>query len=121
MTYESVKLVDSQVAPGVQYTIARMSFGRRIELMRRVRELARRVEFLEAGEDAAGKMEAGLLRAEVDRLYLEWGLQAISGLELDGAKATPTSLLESGPEELFREALEAVRSETRLSEAERKN
>jgi hypothetical protein len=121
MTYESVKTVDSQAAAGVRYSIARMSFGRRVELMRRVRELAKRVEFLEAGEDAGGKMDAGLLRAEVDRLYLEWGLRGVSGLELDGAEATPESLIENGPEELFREALEAVRVETGLTEAERKN
>lgn len=121
MTYESMKLVDSQVAPGVRYTIARMSFGRRIDLMRRVRELARRIEFLEAGEDAGAKMEAGLLRAEIDRLYVDWGLRSVTGLEVDGAEATPLSLLESGPEDLFREALEAVRAETGLTEAERKN
>ncbi len=121
MTYESVKLVESQLAPGVRYSVARMSFGRRIDLMRRVRELARRVEFLEAGEDAGAKMDAGVLRAEVDRLYVEWGLQSVAGLEVDGTEATPLLLAESGPEELFREALEAVRAETGLTEAERKN
>jgi hypothetical protein len=121
MTYESVKLFESQRVPGVTYSIARMSFGRRVDLMRRIRELARRIEFLEAGNDAAGKMDAGLLRAEIDRLYLEWGLKAVTGLELDGAEATPFSLAESGPEELFREALDAVRAETGLTEAERKN
>jgi hypothetical protein len=121
MTYESVKLVESQRAPGVQYTIARMSFGRRIDLMRRVRELARQVEFLESGQDAGGKMDAGVLRAEIDRLYVEWGLRSICGLKVDGAEATPLSLLESGPEELFREALEAVQAETGLTDAERKN
>jgi hypothetical protein len=121
MTYESVRLVESQLAPGVRYSIARMSFGRRIDLMRRVRELARRIEFLEAGQDAGAKMDAGVLRAEIDRLYIEWGLRSVCGLELDGAEATPLSLLESGPEELFREALAAVQAETGLTEAERKN
>lgn len=50
MDYESVVVVPSQVAGGVSFSVARMSFGRRVELMRRVRELAGRVEFLEAGE-----------------------------------------------------------------------
>ena len=121
MTYESVKVVESQKAPGVMYTVARMSFGRRMELMRRVRELARRVEYLEAGEGTGEKMDAGLLRSEIDRLYLEWGLRSVSGLEVDGAEATPVSLVESGPEDLFREALDAIRAETGLAEAERKN
>jgi hypothetical protein len=48
-------------------------------------------------------------------------LQAVEGLELDGAPATPESLAGSGPEELFREAVAAVRAEAGLSEAERKN
>lgn len=121
MIYDSVKVVESQRVPGVSYSIARMSFGRRIELMRKVRELAARIEFLEAGQDAASKMDAGLLRVEIERLYVEWGLRSVAGLTLDGAEATPVSLMESGPEELFREALEAVKTETGLTESERKN
>ena len=50
MTYESVRTVESRVARGVSFTLAKISFGRRVELMRRVRELARRLEFLEAGQ-----------------------------------------------------------------------
>ncbi len=121
MTYESVKDVESKMAPGVKFRVARMSFARRVELMRQVRELARRVEFLEAGQEPAEKMEAALVQAEVDRLYLMWGLVEISGLEVDGAAATPAVLAESGPEDVFREALAAVKAETGLSWAERKN
>jgi hypothetical protein len=121
MTYESVTIVQSEKAPGVTFSVARMSFGRRVELMRKVRELARRKEFLEAGQQPGERMDAALLQAEIDRVYLVWGLQEVSGLELDGAKATPEVLAESGPEELFREALAAVRRETGLTEEERKN
>lgn len=121
MTYESVRVVESRVADGVTFTVAKMSFGRRVELMRRVRELAGRAEFLEAGEGAENKMDSALAQAEINRLYLTWGLQAVAGLQLDGAEATPAMLAEAGPEDLFREALEAVRAETGLSEADRKN
>ena len=121
MTYESVRTVESQVARGVSFTLAKISFGRRVELMRRVRELARRMEFLEAGQAPGDKMDAALLQTEIDRLFLTWGLRAVSGLELDGADATPELLAEAGPEDLFREALAAVRAETGLPEAERKN
>jgi hypothetical protein len=121
MTYESVTVVESQRVPGVTFSVARMSFGRRVELMRKVRELARRMEFLEAGTEPGDKMDAALLQAGIDRLYLTWGLQSVGGLEVDGVDATPESLAEAGPEELFREALEAVRAETGLNEAERKN
>jgi len=120
MTYESVRVVESAVAAGVRYTVAKMSFTRRVDLMRKVRDLARKAEFLEAG-GAADKMDAALLQREIDRLYLTWGLREVSGLELDGAAATPDSLADAGPEDLFREALAAVRAETGLNEAERKN
>ena len=121
MSYESVVSVESRVAEGVSFEIARMSFGRRVELMRRVRELARRMEFLEAGNAPGEKMEAALLQAEIDRLYLIWGLRGVSGLDVDGAPATPETLADRGPEGLFREALTAVRAETGLSEEQRKN
>lgn len=121
MNYESVVVVHSRVQPGVRFTVARMSFGRRVELMRRLRELAGRIEFLEAGSDPKDKMDGRLLRAEIDHLYLCWGLREISGLELDGKPATAESLAECGPEGLCREALAAVRAETGLDEAERKN
>lgn len=121
MRYESVKVVESVTAPGVRYAVARMSFARRMELMRRIRELARRMEFALAGDSVAEKMDATLLQAEIDREYVAWGIRSVEGLTLDGAAATPESLAEKGPEELFREALAAVKAETGLSEAERKN
>jgi hypothetical protein len=111
----------SAASPGVEFVIARMTFGRRLELMRRVRELAARLEFFEAGRDAGNGMEASLLGAEIDRLYFLWGVEEIRGLELDGVPATAESLIERGPEELFVEALAAVKAECGLSENERKN
>jgi len=121
MTYESVAVIESQEARGVTFTIAKMSYARRVELMRKIRELARRLEFLEASADSGDKMDGALLAAEINRLYLNWGLRAISGLTLDGSEATVDLLVECGPENLFREALAAVQAQTGLSEAERKN
>lgn len=121
MTYESAATVASTISPGVTYTIAKVSFERRLDLMRRIRELARRLEFLEAGREPADKMDAALVQAEVDRIWLLWGLRAVSGLEVDGKPATPGSLAEGGPEDLFREALAAVQAQTGLTAAERKN
>jgi hypothetical protein len=107
--------------PEVEFVIARMTFGRRIELMRRVRDLATRLEYFQAGQEAGNKMEAGLLSAEIDRLYAEWGLEEVSGLEIDGEPATPRSLIERGPEDLFLEVLAAIKAECGLNETERKN
>jgi hypothetical protein len=119
--YASDTVVRSRALPGVTFTIAKMSFGRRVELMRRVRELARRTEFLAASADAGDKMDAALLQAEIERTYVIWGVQAVAGLAVDGVAAGPELLVEVGPEALFREALAAVRKETGLSEEERKN
>jgi hypothetical protein len=121
MNYKSLEVVESQLAQGVTFTVAKMTYGRRVELMRKIRELSRKLEFLEAGSEPGDKMDAALLEAEINRLYLTWGLRAISGLTLDGADATPDLLAESGPENLFQEALAAVRAQTGLTEAERKN
>lgn len=119
--WNSRTIVESIHHPGVEFVIARMTFGRRIELMRQVRDLAVRLEYFEAGRDAKNDMEASLLGAEIDRLYIRWGLEEIRGLELDGVAATAQSLIESGPEELFFEALTAIRAECGLTEIERKN
>ena len=72
--------------------------------MRQVRELARQTEFLAASEEAGEKMDAALLRAEIERLC------DVGGAGGDGAgggrrEATPELLAEAGPEEFFREAL----------------
>ena len=40
--FESEAVVESQARPGVRFRIARITFRRRLELMRRVRDLARR-------------------------------------------------------------------------------
>jgi hypothetical protein len=120
-TWQSTKVVASKERPGVEFVIARMTFGRRIELMRRVRDLAARLEYFEAGRDAKNGMEASLLGAEIDRLYIRWGLEEIRGLEIDGEAASAEALVDGGPEDLFFEALAAVKAECGLDENERKN
>jgi hypothetical protein len=119
--WQSNRIVESEAMPGVQFVVARMTFGRRLELLSRVRDLAARLEYFEAGRDERNTVESSLLSAQLDRLYIEWGLEEIRGLELDGEAATPLSLIERGPEDLFKEALEAVKAECGLSEEERKN
>ena len=119
--WTSRKTVLSAVVPGVSFVIARMTFGRRLELMKRVRDLAGRMEYFDAGRDEKNRMEASLLGAEMDRVYIAWGLEDVRGLLLDGVPATPELLMERGPEGLVSEALEAIKAECGLTEAERKN
>jgi hypothetical protein len=106
---------------GIRHEIVRVSFGRRIELARRIREIGRKMEYLEAGSDPREKLEATVLAAEIDRAYLEWGLISIEGLQIDGAAATTESLLDRGPVELAVEILSRIKSECGMTGDERKN
>src|SRR5438445_6595722 len=120
-SYESAAWFDAESGAGVRYAIARVSFGRRIELARRIREIGRKMEYLEATSDVREKLEATVLAAEIDRAYLEWGLIGVEGLTIDGAEATPESLIEKGPVGIAAEILERIKAECGLSEDERKN
>jgi len=121
MNYESCVRIDSKVIPGVAFVVAKMSVLRRMDLIRRIRELSLKCEFLSAGDQAEEKLQAALLSAEIDRLYVTWGLQELTGLEVDGVMATPDVLVNTGPEDLFREIVAAIKAECGISEPERKN
>jgi hypothetical protein len=54
-------------------------------------------------------------------MYVTWGLQELTGLEVDGVTATADLLVNTGPEDLFREIVAAIKAECGLSEPERKN
>jgi len=119
--HESSAWFDAETRAGVRFRVARISVVRRIELARRIREIGRKVEFLEAGQDPREKLEAAVLAAEIDRAYLEWGLAEIQGLEIDGELATPALLIEKGPLDLAKEMLAGIKRECGLSEDHRKN
>jgi hypothetical protein len=119
--YESAVRIDSKALPGVKFVINRVSFGRRMELSRRVREVSQKAEFLEAGDGVQERIEASILAQEIDAMYLQWGLVSIEGLVIDGEGATAAHLIEKGPEELAREIVSTIKRQCGLSEAERKN
>jgi hypothetical protein len=119
--HESSVWFDAETCAGVRFRVARISVTRRIELGRRIREIGRKQEFLEAGNDAREKIEAAVLAGEIDRAYLEWGLEEIEGLTIDGEAATPVMLIEKGPMALAGEILKRIKGECGLSEDERKN
>jgi hypothetical protein len=121
MNYESMVRVESKCIEGVSFQILKMSFGRRLELIRHVRELSRKLEFLRTSDGIEDRLESSLLAGEIDALYLEWGLASVDGLFMDGAPATTAAVISSGPEELSREILDAIRKECSLNEDERKN
>jgi hypothetical protein len=121
VSYQSVITTRSAAMPGVVFLINRISFGRRMELSRLVRDISKKAEFLEAGTELQERIEAGILTHEVDAMYLRWGLVSLEGLTIDGMPAAPEQLLDSGPEALTQEIVAAIKAQCGLSEAERKN
>jgi hypothetical protein len=89
-------------------------------MMKKIREIALKNEFLKAG-DTAEQIEGALADALVRKLYLEWGLLEVQGLSIDGEAATPELLIAKGPEALSEEVVDSIRAELELSEDERKN
>jgi len=89
-------------------------------LTARVRELMLKHEFLRSG-DTQDQLDASLSELLVRRLYVEWGLAAIRGLKIDGKDACPVSLIEQGPEELVDEIIGVIKTESGLTDDERKN
>ena len=106
--------------PGVRFAVRRISLRQRIELNRRVKELTIKYDFLRAG-DAADRLEAALSDLLVAKLYLEWGLDEIAGLSIDGQKATPDLVIAHGPESLSDEMAQFIQAESALTDDERKN
>ena len=119
--YESTMTLSSRSLEGVEFTIRRLSFARRMELARNVLELSRRFDFRQAGEGIDDTLEANMLNCEIDQLYLRWGLVDIRNLEIDGVAASAEMLIEKGPEKLAREVVTAIKQQCGLTEDERKN
>jgi hypothetical protein len=119
--YASSAWFDAEACAGVRYAIRRVSFGRRMELARRIREVGKKMEYLEAASDTREQLEAAVLAGEIDRAFLEWGLVGVEGLKIDGAPATPETLIETGPVELATEILARIKNACGLTENERKN
>ena len=121
LNYEPIVELISVWAPSVRYRVERMSFGRRLELTRQVRQLLARQEFHAAGESPLDRVEASALSMEIDQLYLRWGLISIEGLAIGGEAATPETLMNQGPEPLVQEIVSAIKNECGLTEEARKN
>jgi len=98
-----------------------MSLGRRIELARAVRDLAGRLEFLQAGATVSDRIESAQISAEIDAVYLRWGLARIEGLVLDGREPTCEEVIARAAEEFVRDIITRIKHECGLSELERKN
>jgi len=98
-----------------------MSLGGRIQLLKAVRDLAARLEYLKAGQGESDQCEASLLERELQRVYIDWGLVKVEGITIDGLPATKQTVIDSGPEPLVKEILAAIEAQITFSEEQRKN
>src|SRR5450432_2219553 len=115
MDYSSTQEFRSVHMPDVVIVVNKMSFGRRVELMRRVRELGRKLEFHEAGTGVPDQVDAAILSAELARAYFEWGVRSVEGLVVDGKAGGLDVVAEGGPEELFMECVALVKATCQLT------
>lgn len=118
--FESVRWMESGTMPRVRYAIRQPSLAQRIELTKRLHALTLKNEFLAKG-DELHELELALADLLVQKLFVEWGLARVDGLDIDGSPATVDSLIEKGPERLVAEIAERVRHECGLTDDERKN
>src|SRR5689334_24595754 len=49
--YASTLTKSAECAPGVVFTIRRLSFARRMDLSRKIREISRKIDFIAAGDE----------------------------------------------------------------------
>jgi hypothetical protein len=60
-----------------------------------------------------------LLDSEINPAWVKWGLESVTGLELDdypaGQPINADALIEDGPPELFMEILKAIRNEAEVT------
>jgi hypothetical protein len=66
-------------------------------------------------------VDAALLAGEIDRVYWEFGLESIEGLDINGEAATAATQFEQGPEALTREILDRIKQNCQMTDDERKN
>jgi len=122
LMYESAVWRDSQLWPGVQFHILRMSLLRRQRLMQELQSLTSEESFHRAAPDEMGsEVSAAELQIRIDAIVIRTALLEMKGLSIDGQPASVESLLESGPESLAHEIAEAIAYESSLNENERKN
>ena len=120
-SWRSAEEYRSTKYPGVKYRVVKMSMGRRIDLTRRVKDMMKKLEFLNAGSSTNDKVDAAILAGEMDRLYWDFGLESIDGLHINGEATTPAGQFDRGPEDLSREILLRIKQNLQLGLDEQKN
>jgi hypothetical protein len=133
---------ESQVFPGVFYTLHKMSEARRSQLRLKIAESTSRIRYLlrEMGKveekypDADNRPDEAtdqliklsdqmeeISQGSINPAWLMWGCKSIEGLEIDGVAADPKMLHEFGPPALYSEIVEDIKKTAQLNGEEEKN
>jgi hypothetical protein len=134
--HETLRRRESQIFEGVVFYLHKMTEGRRLELRskisgpnRRIREIIKEQASIEQVDeetrDTAKWLELqeeldGIMLGTVNPAWLLWGLKRIDGIESDG-KPLGVEDWKDFPSALFDEVIDAIKSESELNGAERKN
>jgi len=121
MHYNSTIQYESSTIPGVRFTLWRLSFGKRLELLRRVHGLAAKQEFFTASQTVESQYGAAILEQEVQQVYLQCCLVQVEGMLIDGEPASTEILIHRGPESLVEEITSAIHRQMGLTAEEQKN
>jgi hypothetical protein len=135
--YSSSHTLQSEVFPGVTFTLRKMSDSRRAELRLKtaksnatVRELVKESQKVmaqpEESRDLARIAEIHeMIETEVisvlNPTWLRWGLKSVSGMTIDGQEPNVELLLAEGPSDLVAEILVTIKRVSHMSEDELKN
>jgi len=141
MKYSSQKRVTSTEFPDVTFVLKKMTEGRRIDLrsqmvapQKRIRDILRAQSDIEnsikkiletdvmTNVDAQNANYRDLQDEldEINRIWIQWGLKSIEGLEVDDKTLTIDDW-KDWPSGLIHEAVAAVQEESQLDGLERKN
>ena len=134
--YSTTSTFEPEDFPDVTVLLRKMTEGRRIELRkliaepnRRIREIIREQAALEVvpeeTRDNARWLELqdeydGIMVEKINPGWILWGVKQVEGLEVDDRTLTVEDW-KDWPSALFNEVLEAIKAETELNGAQRKN
>lgn len=135
-SYITTRSVPLETFPGVEVVLRKMTEGRRLELRkligepnRQVREILKEQAAIEQQPEESRDMARwlflqdsfdGLMIEKVNVAWVQWGVKALLGLEVDGRVLGVEDLLD-WPSALFDEVFTLVKSEAELNGTERRN
>lgn len=117
MHQQPVVTYKSAVLEGAVITVKRLTFQSRLELLKDLRPLLQKLEFLSADPKSAGGIERAIIEKEVEAHLLKWGVVSISNSEV----MTTEDLLDNAPVELADELVAFIIRQFGLTIAEQKN